>query len=110
MERLGGVFGCLLQIVGLVLGLFQLAAMMAQLESLWGLNSWISAAIGVAFLVFFPIVIPFFSFFGAKDVWGWDWWQALLFAAPFLVFAVISVLSGGILSVLGRLTSGREQR
>lgn len=107
MSNVGFLFGCLFQIAFLVLGLFQLAAMMAQLEALWGLNFWLAVAVGAAILMFVPAVVPFFSFFGARDVWGWEWWQALLFAAPFSILAIIMMLSGGIFGSIGRLTNRR---
>lgn len=66
-------------IVYIVVGLFQLAAIMAGLESWWGLH-WIVAA-PIAFIVsYIPLVGSIVGMVGAVDVWRWEWWQAgLLF-------------------------------
>jgi hypothetical protein len=66
-------------IVYIVVGLFQLAAIMAGLESWWGLH-WIIAA-PVAFIIsYIPLVGSIVGMVGAMDVWRWEWWQAGLFS------------------------------
>jgi hypothetical protein len=46
------------------------------------------------FLFRFSIPLTFGSFLCAKDVWGWHWSLALIFALPGLVLAVPGVIAG----------------
>ncbi|UCZ68341.1 hypothetical protein K8U55_12590 [Klebsiella pneumoniae] len=72
-------------IVYIVVGLFQLAAIMAGLESWWGLH-WIIAA-PIAFIIsYIPLVGSIVGMVGAMDVWRWEWWQAGLLFFGGLVF------------------------
>ncbi|HGF4512227.1 TPA: hypothetical protein ACF36V_002556 [Escherichia coli] len=62
-------------IVYIVVGLFQLAVIMAGLESWLGLH-WIIAA-PIAFIVsYIPFVGAIVGMIGAVDVWRWEWCQA----------------------------------
>lgn len=93
---IGGMLGCVLQIAFVALGLAQIFAAIDQMTSLWDIDSWVAVVACVALMIFFPIALPFFSFFGAMDVWGWEWWQALLLSAPFLIISGIITLTGGV--------------
>ncbi|WP_260617791.1 hypothetical protein [Klebsiella pneumoniae] len=74
-------------IVYIVVGLFQLAAIMAGLESWWGIH-WLIAA-PVAFIIsYIPLVGSIVGMIGAMDVWRWEWWQAGLLFFGGLVFAI----------------------
>ncbi|MDG0292225.1 hypothetical protein MXT29_06965 [Klebsiella pneumoniae] len=74
-------------IVYIVVGLFQLGAIMAGLESWWGLH-WIIAA-PIAFIVsYIPLVGSIVGMVGAMDVWRWEWWQAGLLFFGGLIFAI----------------------
>lgn len=76
-------------IVYIVVGLFQLAAIMAGLESWWGLH-WIIAA-PIAFIVsYIPFVGAIVGMVGAVDVWRWEWWQAGLLFFGGIIFAIVS--------------------
>ena len=77
-------------IVYIVVGLFQLAAIMAGLESWWGLH-WIIAA-PIAFIVsYIPFVGAIVGMVGAMDVWCWEWWQAglLFFGGSSLLLSAV---------------------
>ena len=75
-------------IVYIVVGLFQLAAIMAGLESWWGLH-WIIAA-PIAFIVsYIPFVGASVGMVGAVDVWRWEWWQAGLLFFGGIIFAIV---------------------
>ena len=42
-------------------------------------------------------------FYGAWKGWLWEWWQAVLFAAPGVLFVVAALLAGGVSTIWGRL-------
>lgn len=81
----GGMLGC---IVWLGLGLLQLAAIMAQLQSFFGLPWFVAGPIGLI-LTYIPIVGSVVGFFGAKDVFGWEWWQAGLLFFGIGLFSIV---------------------
>ena len=57
---------------------------------------WAFAAVVVAFLFRFTLPITIGAFFGARDVWHWQWALALVFAAPGLLVAVPALLAATI--------------
>ncbi|HBV4816879.1 TPA: hypothetical protein MYU56_003548 [Klebsiella pneumoniae] len=74
-------------IVYIVVGIFQLTAIMAGLESWWGLH-WIIAA-PIAFIIsYIPLVGSIVGMIGAMDVCRWEWWQAGLLFFGGLIFAI----------------------
>ncbi len=105
------ILGCLPMILFLVFGLIQYTAISAQVQSFTHLNGWVSS--GLAWLLtYFPLVGSIVGFFGAKDVWGWQWWQAALlyFGVPvgfFVLFAVGSAANAIVQRTL-RPTSSRD--
>ncbi len=62
--------------------------------------AWV--AIGLMFLgrIMLPLTIG--SYFGAVDVWGWEWWQGLLIAAPGLLFIVPALVMAALEPILQR--------
>lgn len=88
MERkIGDYMQAIGFIVYIVVGLFQLSAIMAGLESWWGVHWIISAPI--AFIVsYIPLIGSIVGMVGAMDVWRWEWWQAGLLFFGGLVFAI----------------------
>lgn len=48
------------------------------------------------------IAMLVFTFIGAKHGWGWEWWQAMLLAAPFLILQVALFLVNGSLGLFAR--------
>ncbi|MEI7205015.1 hypothetical protein WCU66_08260 [Dickeya dianthicola] len=85
-----------MQIIGFVIyfaiGLVQLFATMAGLESWWGLH-WIIAGPVAFILAYIPLVGSIVGMVGAVDVWGWGWWQAgaLFFGGLILTFTFGSI-------------------
>jgi hypothetical protein len=78
----------------MILGLFQLAAVMAGLEDWIGLH-WIIAAPLAFFIAYMPLVGTVVGMFGAVTAWHWSWLQAGgLFFGPFVVIVVISMGAG----------------
>jgi hypothetical protein len=82
--------GCLLFAA---LGIAQILAAYAAFED------WLGAFLAVVLLgtcVWFKlsIVVVLGAFFGAKNVWGWEWYWALAFAAPGLLLLVPAILGG----------------
>lgn len=96
-----------MQAVGLVayfaLGLLQLFATMAGLEEWLGVSSFFAFFIALL-LAYIPFVGTVLGFFGAMNVWHWEWWQAglLFFGGMGLVLAV-----GGLFSI-GSMLSRRS--
>lgn len=88
LGKLGDYMQAIGFIVYIVVGLFQLAAIMAGLESWWGLH-WIIAA-PIAFIVsYIPFVGAIVGMVGAVDVWRWEWWQAGLLFFGGIIFAIV---------------------
>lgn len=82
----------------MILGLFQLAAVMAGLEEWMGLH-WIIAAPVAFFIAYIPLIGTVVGMFGAVSAWHWSWLQAgALFFAPFVVILVLGIGAG----VLGK--------
>lgn len=97
MAMIGGI---LLFIAVLAFAIAQLAIGYMGLQD-W-LGSWAGmAGVVVALLFRFTLPLTIGVFFGARDVMGWHWTLALLFAAPGLAFMVPSVI-GGLLSMVRR--------
>lgn len=78
----------------IALGLFQLAAVMAGLETWLGLH-WMIAGPLAFFIAYIPLVGTVTGMFGAVTAWHWSWLQAsLLFFAPFIVIIGFAVGAG----------------
>lgn len=82
-----------MQVIGVIfyfgLGIVQLAAVIAGLESWWGLNGFFSFI--VAFIVtYIPLLGSIVGVAGAMKAWHWEWWQAGgLFFGGLLITALI---------------------
>lgn len=80
----------------IVLGLFQLAAVMTGFEDWVGLH-WIIAAPLALFIAYIPLVGTVVGMFGAVTAWHWSWLQAGgLFFGPFVVILIIAMVSGAL--------------
>lgn len=92
-----------MQIIGFIiyfgLGIFQLAAVMAGLESWWGFNGFFSFIFGI-FIAYIPILGSIVGVAGAMKAWHWEWWQAggLFFGG--LVLTAIFVGGAGLIDRL----------
>lgn len=93
--------GCVPQLGFFIWGLVQLSAVYAQVHAFTHLSSFFSGVLSLA-LTYVPLIGGVVGFFGAKDVWGWLWWQAALlyFAVPIglmllsIMLAVVGSASG----------------
>jgi len=92
----GKIMQVIVSIGYIVLGLFQLAAIMAGLEDWIGLH-WIISAPLALFIAYIPVVGTIVGMFGAVTAWHWSWLQAGgLFFAPFVVIFIIVMVSGAL--------------
>lgn len=69
----------------LIFGLAQIFAGFVGIDHYFG-AVWAVGAIAVACFLRFSLLISVAAFFGARDVWGWHWTVAAVFAAPGLLF------------------------
>lgn len=98
MQVLGGVAFFILFII---VGVAQLYAGYLGIEYHLG-QVWAWIAVGGA--IFFRLMLPMTigTFFGAMDVWGWEWYWAALFAAPGLLFIMPAMIASAIDGVRNR--------
>ena len=84
--------GFLLFILFLVVGLAQMYVGFLGIDYHFGYTAASIAVLCAFFLrIMFPLTIG--SFFGAMDVLGWEWYQALLLAAPGLLFVMPAMIT-----------------
>jgi hypothetical protein len=84
----------------MVYGLAQLWAGFGGIQVHLGAG-WALGALGVAIFFRFSLPITIGAFFGARDVWGWHWSFALIFAAPGLLFMGL-MIPGALASLMGK--------
>jgi hypothetical protein len=67
------------------------------------IGTWAAWA-AVALMLFGRIMLPITigSYFGAVNVWGWEWWQGLLIAAPGLLFIAPALVMAALEPILQR--------
>lgn len=83
----------ILFIAYLVLGLFQMAAVIAGLEDWLGFH-WLIALPLAFFLAYIPLIGTGLGIAGAITAWGWTWIQACaLFFGPFVVILIFAFIS-----------------
>ena len=77
-----------------LLGLFQIAAIIAGLET-WAGFPWLIAVPLAIFIGYTPVLGTVVGMFGAVTAWHWSWFQAtLLFFGPLV--AVIAIYLGAV--------------
>lgn len=94
-------------VLNLVLGVAQLLAFAAGVEVWLGWN-WIGAIVVFAVLNMIPfgtIGSTIVAYIGATKGWGWDWWQAVLLVAPFLILGLLTSSLGGLAAAIGKSRS-----
>lgn len=97
-----------MQIVGVIgyilLGLFQLAAIMAGLEEWLGLH-WIFAIMLASFIAYIPLLGTIVGVMGAMEAWHWDLWQSIgLFFGPLIL--IVTVV--GIMAAAEKITQRKD--
>ena len=63
---------------------------------------WAYASIAVAIVLRIMLPLTVGTFFGAMDVWGWEWHWAALLAAPGLLFIVPATITSVMSSMVNR--------
>ncbi len=93
--------------IGIIaLGILQVAGFMAGLEEWFGLH-WVFTLVIVIVVFNIPfadLVIPVVAFFGFKDGFGWEWWQAALAAAPGFALMIAMMMGGGIVEMFRKVS------
>ena len=88
-----GALGAVLPIGYFLLGLFQLAAIMAGAQVWWGLGTISSGIVGLV-LAYIPVVGTVVGIAGAHSGFGWSWpVAALLFLWPYVLAALFVGIS-----------------
>jgi hypothetical protein len=105
LTPLAPVFGAIPSVLFFLYGLVQLWAVSAQLERFLHLPRLL-AFIAALFVTYIPLIGGIIGFFGAKDAWGWQWWQAaLLTFGPLIAIFALSVVA----SVLAATAAGAKR-
>ena len=81
--------GCLLLLAFVAYGILSLYAGWVGIEHHFG-SGWATGAVVAGVFGFTPPMCVG-AFFCAKDVWGWPWLGAFVFAAPGLAFMALMV-------------------
>lgn len=84
--------GCLWALLLIPLGIAQIYAAYLGIDFHWG-PIWAWIIMGASLLFRFPLPITVGAFFGALDVWGWEWYWAILFALPGLLLLIPGVIA-----------------
>lgn len=96
LEPIAPLIGALPMVVFFVAGLIQLWAVSDEIHAVTHLPGFLSMGASL-FLTYVPLIGSIIGFFGAKDVWGWEWWQAALLSfGPFALVVVFSLIGAGI--------------
>ena len=84
--------GLLFFIIFLVVGIAQMYVGFIGIDYHFG---YMAASVAILCALFLRIMLPVTigSFFGAMDVLGWEWYQALLLAAPGLLFIMPAMIT-----------------
>lgn len=77
-------------LVYMAIGVLQLFAIAAGLESWWGVNTFFSFFFAF-FFAYLPLIGSIVGFAGAMNAWGWEWWQAggLFFGGLIITFVMV---------------------
>jgi hypothetical protein len=95
-EPLAPLIGVAPTVLFIVMGLVQLWAVSDEIHAVTHLPGFISMGLSF-FLTYVPLVGSIIGFFGAKDVWGWEWWQAaLLCFGSYGLFAIFGLLAASV--------------
>lgn len=91
-ETTSSFLGCGFFILVMAYGLTQIFAGYVGLQHHAG-TFWAVVALIALFTVRFSIPLTIGAFLAAKNVWGWHWLGALVFAMPSLLFVLLMVPS-----------------
>jgi hypothetical protein len=99
-EKMGATFGCMFMLLFLGYGLIQMYAGYIGISAKWG-TGWAIGALVACFGLRLSLPLTIGSFFAARDLWGWHWGWALVFAAPGLAYMAL-MIPGVITSLFGK--------
>jgi hypothetical protein len=99
-EKMSTTFGCTFALLFIAYGLVQVFAGYIGISEKWG-TGWAIAALAGCFVFRLSLPLTIGAFFAARDIWGWHWGLALLFAAPGLAFMALMV-PGVVASLFGK--------
>ena len=97
--------GLIIFLAYVAVGLMQLAAFIDGMALYFHIGTVLSLII---FLVTYGIPVigalftGFFTFFGARYGWHWEWWQALILAAPGIILSIAMYSVGGLMMAVQR--------
>jgi len=89
-DKMGTTLGCVLMFMILGYGLLQIVAGYIGISEKWG-TGWAIGALVLCFGTRISLPLTIGSFFAARDIWGWPWGLALLFATPGLAFMALMI-------------------
>ncbi len=93
--------GCLVQIIYVVMGLFQIAAIMGGIKEWWGWPWWIAIFVATP-IAYIPVLGTIVGIMGAMKSFGWSTLMAImLFCWPYIVYIIV-LAGGGLASVFSR--------
>lgn len=100
-EELAGIFGGLAFIALIAYGISMLVAAYNGIEGELGVFAVVVVGLVAVFFRFtLPITVA--AFIGAVDVWGWDWYWALLYVLPGLAVVIPTVAVATIAMLSGK--------
>ena len=83
-------------------GILGLAITSDQVEALTGVSGFPSIILACLSFAIAPVGL-LLCFFGAKDVWGWEWWQALLFTFPGIGVMLAVIFGNAVAAVTDKI-------
>jgi hypothetical protein len=89
-EVAGTTMGCAFALLVIPYGLIQIYAGYIGIVDKLGAG-WAIAAVVAFMMLRFSLPLTIGSFFAARDIWGWHWGGALVFAAPGLAFMALMI-------------------
>lgn len=109
-QSIGGL-ALLVPVLAFAIAIVQVAGFLEGLNHLWGWSLWLAIPAWVLCAMLGPlgaVGMLIFTFIGAKDGWGWAWWQALLLAAPYLIIQLFAAGTAGTIGLFGTLGHRRR--
>jgi hypothetical protein len=97
--------GLIITLAYIAVGLMQIAAFIDGMNLYFHIGTILSVII---FVVSYSIPLlgavftAFFTYYGARYGWYWEWWQAFALAAPGIVLSIAMYSVGGILMAFQR--------
>jgi hypothetical protein len=97
----------ILFIAYIAVGIAQIWAFLEGMNIYFGIGgilAFILLLVGHSIPLVGTLGVAFVTYYGARYGWRWEWWEALLLAAPGVVLMVAAITMGGLASILERRT------